>query len=104
MERKPCPFCGAKGTNRGKMLHHGPYHGYACRSWTSDDGQHRHRSEECIQAERREGADGLVFGAADEIAINPGKRRFDRQPLGSGEFGGLGEHDLAEPDPEEATE
>lgn len=52
MRRKPCPYCNAKGTNRGYMKHYGPYHGYACRTWTADDGGGFERSQECLLTER----------------------------------------------------
>lgn len=34
------------------MKHYGPYHGYACRTWTADDGGAFERSQECLLTER----------------------------------------------------
>lgn len=51
MKRKPCPYCGAKGTNKGYLKHHGKYHGFACRTWTLDETGKGERSPECIRNE-----------------------------------------------------
>lgn len=47
MKRKPCPYCGAKGTNKGYLKHYGKYHGFACRTWTTDETGAEERSQQC---------------------------------------------------------
>jgi hypothetical protein len=62
MKRKACPYCGAKGTNRGRLggganragegRETAAYHGYACRTFTYDDTNTGPRSPQCLANER----------------------------------------------------